>query len=238
MLAVMALMHVADFGDDAAVLRCVFILETLLIKSPHNYDALLILIRLCLVTGTSSLAMEHYMQLSIKNMQHATLSWILYTHISLLHPYSPKVQTKSKEALAVMDLPENITAALNWHAVAAQLNSDYICTMLQEGRHNMVLDSLALNKSLSTGFARLLLLVGWVRIQRLTGALSPRDYSDFLGMWPKSSCWISANVSLDDFGGQVEENRDTNIFPNYEGKNNSLFEGRFDHGISVDVSCI
>ena len=179
-LAVMTLIHIWDLEEETSLLRCVVILETLLERSPHNYDALLILIRLCVNLGAPSLAMNHYLHLSIKNIQNATLSWILCTHLSILHPYSYVSQSKNDEAATVIDVPENITAALEWHASASQLNSHYIYKMLREGQYNMLFDALALDNPLRVGFARLLLLVEWSRIQRLTGASSDVNHSDFL----------------------------------------------------------
>lgn len=180
-LATMALVHVSNLEEDSALLRCIVILETLLIRSPHNYDALLIMIRLCANFGTLSLAMERYMQLSIKNMQHATVSWILYTHISLLHPYSSISHSGNPDALTHMFLPESLTAALDWHVGAGQINADYKVKMLQEGQYNMLFDALTLDKSLKAGFARLLLLIERARIQRLTGVSSQKNCSQTLG---------------------------------------------------------
>ena len=180
-LAAMTLIHIWDLEEETALLRCAVILETLLERSPHNYDALLILIRLCVSLGTPSLAVNYYLQLSVKNVQNATLSWILYTRISMLHPYSCVSKPKTDEAATVINVPENITAALEWHEGAAQLNSNYVYKMLREGQYNMFFDALALENPLRVGFARLLLLVEWSRIQRLTGASSDVNYSDFLG---------------------------------------------------------
>ena len=180
-LATMALIHISYFEEDTALLRCIVILENLLIKSPHNYDALLIMIRLCANFGTLSLAMQRYMQLSIKNMQHATLSWILYTHISLLHPYSSICHSGNSDALANMYMPESLTAALDWHVGAGQINADYTVKMLREDQYNMLFDALTLAKSLKVGFGRLLLLIERARIQRLTGVSSQRNCLQSLG---------------------------------------------------------
>ena len=43
---------------------------------------------------------------------------------------------------------------------------------------------------------------------------------------------------LDDASGQVEDNRDTKVFPNYEWQSHSPFESRVEHSAPVDVSCI
>ena len=43
---------------------------------------------------------------------------------------------------------------------------------------------------------------------------------------------------LDDASGQVEDNRDMKVFPNYEWQSHSPFESRVEHNAPVDVSCI
>lgn len=43
---------------------------------------------------------------------------------------------------------------------------------------------------------------------------------------------------LDDASGQVEDNRDMKVFPNYEWQNHSPFESRLEHNAPIDVSCI
>ena len=166
----MASIHAANSGSGAALLRSAAILETLLEGSRHNYDALLIQIRLCLRLGLPSLAFEHYVQLSVKNMQQATLSWILYTHISAIHPYPYVHQHSTTEAPPIIDLSENITSALDWHTVADQTLSESMINMLREGQYNMLFDTLSLQRSLKMGFSKLLLVSERLRIQNVTGA--------------------------------------------------------------------
>ena len=194
LLATMALCHVADLGEQTALPRCLVILENLLIRSPHNYDALLIIIRICLKLGISSQGMNHYTQLSIKNVQHATVSWILYTHVSMIHPYSCVPKARTPKAAVGMDLPKTLQAAMDWHVGASQLNSDYMSKMLRDEQYNMLFDALALDRSLKVGFGRLLLLVEWSRIQRLTGALSEKNNIGFLGSSTESDSLVFANL--------------------------------------------
>ena len=180
LLATMTLVHIAELGEAIALLRSTVILESLLDRSRHNYDALLIQIRLYLNLGMSSSAMERYVQLSVKNMQQATISWILYTQISMLHPYPYVCKPSSAKAPPTMDLWESITSALDWHATAGQVISDSTSAMLRESQYNMPFDALELAKLINMGFTKLVLMVEWSRIQRLTNAPSQKDYLDIL----------------------------------------------------------
>ena len=91
-------------GDDAAILaatgcirlygqqrqkgllRASLILEELLFYSPHNYEAQLLLIQTYISHGAATRAFQHYTRLDIKNLQHLSLYWVLFTRISTLHP--------------------------------------------------------------------------------------------------------------------------------------------------------
>lgn len=179
-LASMALIHVANSGPGAALLRSTAILETLLEGSKHNYDGLLIQIRLCLRLGLPSLALEHYVQLSVKNMQQATLSWILYTDISVIHPYPYMLQHSNTDDRPIMDLSENIASAIDWHAMADQTLSESTIKMLREGQYNMLIDTLALQRSLKIGFSKFLLVSERSRIQNVTGASIQKEYASIL----------------------------------------------------------
>lgn len=179
-LASMALVHISELGESTALLRSAVLLESLLEGSRHNYDALLIQIRLCLKLGISSMAMERYLQLSVKNMQHATTSWLLYSQISVLHPYSYMRQHSNTTASHFMDLPKGITDALDWHVTAEETLAESLSNMLKEGQYNMLFDSLWLYYSVKMGFSKLLLVSEWSRIQRLTGASGQKDYLESL----------------------------------------------------------
>lgn len=86
-LAAMGCVHLYDMGDKRALLRSVVILEVLLSNSSHNYDALLLIIRIYFCLGAVSKGIIHYMKLDIKHIQYLTNSWILFTRISTLHPH-------------------------------------------------------------------------------------------------------------------------------------------------------
>lgn len=85
-LAAMGCVHLSEMGKNRDLLRAAVILEVLLSNSSHNYDALLLIIRVYFHLGAVSKGIAHYMKLDIKHIQHLTNSWILFTRISTIHP--------------------------------------------------------------------------------------------------------------------------------------------------------
>ena len=89
-LAAMACIHLYHQEQSHRLLQCAAILEKVLTRSKHNYDAILLLIRVYLCQGAVSKAFELYERLDIKNIQTLTLSWLMLTRISTLHPHASK----------------------------------------------------------------------------------------------------------------------------------------------------
>ena len=96
LLAVMGLVHMANKEGDASqkawkpirLLQALSLLDFLLSRSKHNYQALLIIVQLYVRIGAGSLAFTTYSRLSIKQIQHDTMSHILLTRVSTLHPHT------------------------------------------------------------------------------------------------------------------------------------------------------
>jgi N-terminal acetyltransferase B complex non-catalytic subunit len=72
--------------DQAPLYQSIQVLETLLQRSKHNYQALLLLVRIYLLIGAVGLALDIYPRLNIKQIQNDTLSHFLLTRISTLLP--------------------------------------------------------------------------------------------------------------------------------------------------------
>lgn len=149
-----------------ALLQSIVVLEHLLLRSKHNYDALLILVRLYMFLGAGSLAMERYSQLSIKNLQHATISWVLYTHMSTIHPH-PAIKSRTNGGgQVIIDPASDMAQALDWHESALGLSKKAVTSMQGNGQWNMSLDALSTSSYIGSGFSKLLLLVETKRIAR------------------------------------------------------------------------
>lgn len=149
-----------------ALLRSIVVLEHLLLRSKHNYDALLILVRLYMFLGAGSLAMERYSRLSIKNLQQTTVSWVLYTRMSTIHPHPAIISRTNGGGQTTIDPASDMIQALDWHKSAYGLCKKSVMSMQDNGRWSMSLDALSTSAHIDCGFSKLLLLVETKRIAR------------------------------------------------------------------------
>ena len=148
-----------------SLLRCVALLEFANSKSRHNYDILLILIRIYMYLGAGSLALGLWTELSIKNLQHLTISWMLFTRLSTLHPYPVKVPGVDGQLVTIDPFEETVNA-LDWHRRASQLNSHSMDGFRANGQWIMELDALEAKWALQNGFSKLMLLAESSRMRR------------------------------------------------------------------------
>ena len=63
---------------------------------------------------------------------------------------------------------------------AEQINGGSIEKMLADAKYNMLFDALELGHSIENGFAKLISLIEWLRIQRLGGVTGGKDYAELL----------------------------------------------------------
>ncbi|KAL2809939.1 N-acetyltransferase B complex non catalytic subunit-domain-containing protein [Aspergillus granulosus] len=73
---------------DIMLIRAAAILERLIVDSPHNYQGLLLLVRLYLCLGAGSIALKAFSKLSVKQLQFETVAHNLFTRLSTIHPHS------------------------------------------------------------------------------------------------------------------------------------------------------
>jgi len=111
-LAAMGCVHLYNMGEMRALLRAAVILEALLSNSSHNYDALLLIIRICFCLGAVSEGIAHYLKLDIKHIQYLTNSWVLFTRISTIHPHP--VQSANPRSDRSLNPAALLKNALTW----------------------------------------------------------------------------------------------------------------------------
>ena len=179
-LAAMGLIRLMKLGRRPALIQCILVLETLLQYSQHNYDAILVLVRLYLFLGTGSLAIDYYSGLSIKNLQYATISWVLFTRISTIHPHATS-GFANRQIRLTMNVGDEALQILRWHHTAQEVASKSMRQMQDGGRWNMLLDSLATCRSVELGFTHYSTAVEANRIARLR---SPKSE---VFVWPRLS---------------------------------------------------
>lgn len=190
MLGAMALIRLHEFAEKHALLQCITILECLLSRSKHNYDALLTLTRLYMQAGVGMLAADLYSRLSIKNMQHTTVSWILYNRISTIHPCEPS-RTISRQTPSHM-----LKNSIDWHMTAEEDNSIAIDRMIDCGQYTMLFDTLEIDEWIKNGFGKFMFVVESHRMGRLSQFSQIKDYSNLLGNRFTSSYFVLANSNL------------------------------------------
>ena len=180
-LAVMGLVRLFKLGRKPALIQSIFVLETLLLHSVHNYDALLILVRLYLFLGAGSLAIERYSRLSIKNLQHATISWVLFSRISTVHPH-PAIYPQNGKGYLTVDLKHDAFQVLKWYQTAAELTHKSVRQMQEEDQWITSLDSLATMQSVVSGCARFSIFVEAKRMARLRSSKAEETPTLYMSM--------------------------------------------------------
>ena len=183
-----------------SLLRSVALLNFANNKSPHNYDMMLILVRIYTYLGAGSLALGLWNKLSIKNVQNLTVSWMLFTRLSTTHPYPVRVLGKDKQMVTLDPLVEAANA-LKWHQRASHLNSQSTDTFCTNGQWMMQLDTLEAKSALENGFSRLMLLGESSRTRRLR-------YPDHQ---PEDDSMRPIRLSA-----KTTDTRDSTAFPDYE----------------------
>lgn len=230
-------------GDDAAILavmglvrlscqtysiwRCIIILEFLLSRSKYNYDALLVMIRLQMITGMGTLAMKHYSQLSIKNVQNATMSWILYMRISTVHPLNPYTISNQEP----FDLVKGLCEVRDWWTNAARLNRSAIELMLSHGQYHMLLDSIAGNKFSPHNFSLFMVTSELKRVARFSEMPELKDYSEGRGTMSHASDYQRTNLIFAvNVPAHLTDTRDTTAFPDCEAPGQNRFHEYLHNG--------
>ena len=167
LLAAMALIRLFKIGRKTALIQCILVLEHMLLQSKHNYDALLVLVRLYMFLGAGSLALDRYNRLSMKNIQHATVSWIMYPRLSTIHPLPANYATNGRVNITIAPVNE-ITNALRWHQSAEDLSRRAVHRMQENGQWGLSLDAFETSRVIANGFARCLLYAELRRIERFS----------------------------------------------------------------------
>ena len=210
-----------------ALLRSIVVLEHLLLRSKHNYDALLILVRLYMFLGAGSLAMERYSRLSIKHLQHATISWVLYTHLSTIHPHPVTISRTNGGGQTTIDPGSDMVQALEWHKSASDLCKKSVASMQENGRWSMSLDALTTSTHIESGFSRLLLLVEAKRVARFLSVsheIQSLDVSKWFSVIAYGFHSSIANLTKVPIPSRTKDARDRSAFPNYEAHGQLTFE--------------
>ncbi|KAM5438271.1 hypothetical protein MferCBS31731_005132 [Microsporum ferrugineum] len=178
LLAAMALvrLHGATSGSVVGhvLVQAAGILEHLLLKSPHNYEALLLLVRIYLLLGAGSLALRRFSKLSVKQIQYETVAHNLFTRLATIHPQTapPSIDLDRKDYDPQMGLRQALTFYRNAEGATTYSQS----TGLEHGSYINVEGSIELRNDLKNSLCRKMWALEVRRIQRLVGGPSTSQY--------------------------------------------------------------
>ncbi|KAK2748284.1 hypothetical protein FQN57_000942 [Myotisia sp. PD_48] len=182
LLAATSLIHLNqdDIGSIAkpVLIQVAAILEYLLLKSPHNYEALLLLLRTHLLLGTGSLALMVFSKLSVKQMQYETVAHNLFTRLSTIHPHA----APSHESLEKKDYdPQTaLRQALIFYRNAVSASTFSRSVGFEHGSYTNLEESIQLYDGLNQSLCRRMWALEARRIQRLVGGPSTSQYDQLV----------------------------------------------------------
>ena len=203
-LAALALVHLYRLGDRPAILKAVVVLEYLLPHSKHNYEAMLVLIQLYMYLGLGALAIDRYARLSIKNIQHASISWILFPRLSRIHPHPVQVLSGGP-ASSVFNPLQEVKVALDWYDNSGTMTSKAMDRAITGNQYPTIIGLLETQELLQSEVSRMILHHEHMNLTQLQNHV-PIAYKE---------AGTVAETILD--------SRDRSAFPNYEPTGQAAF---------------
>lgn len=182
-LAAMALLQTDGSNEsqsqvpDTALIRAAGILGRLLDDSPHNYQALLLLVRIQILLGAGSLALSSFSKLSVKQMQYETVAYNLFTRLATIHPHTAPPPADAAE-LKDFDPQSALVQALAFFRTADVNTHRYRGRGLEEGTYVNVDELIELRKRLMNSVSRRMYALDVRRAQRLVGGDPMTRYDD------------------------------------------------------------
>ncbi|KAL8674694.1 MAG: hypothetical protein Q9168_000926 [Polycauliona sp. 1 TL-2023] len=204
LLAAAAIVKFSRGSQDNKMLQAMMLLDELSTRSPAMYEVFGTLILLYVRIGAGSLAARTYHGLSIKNIQLPTLSWLLWTRLSTIHPHG----VISKNRMLPNDLGVNtagtdplqhLKQGLDYHMFVRETDQQEILEFLEAKQYASLHRAIDNSLHNHNGFVKYLLFTEWARTVRLTGSENKRDYQILFDQPPK-----------------IHENRDTSAVPHWE----------------------
>lgn len=161
---------------QSSFIQAAAILEQLLVNSPHNYEALLLLVRIYLLLGAGSMALKTFHALNVKQIQHESVSHNLFTRLSTIHPGAapPSTGMERKD----WDPQIALRIAMEFYYRSAMATEYSRTSGLEYGSYVNISESIALEHDLQHSICRKIYGLEVRRIQRLTGLEPTAQYAD------------------------------------------------------------
>jgi N-terminal acetyltransferase B complex non-catalytic subunit len=172
---------------DIMLIRAAAILERLIVDSPHNYQGLLLLVRLYLRLGAGSLALKTFSKLSVKQLQFETVAHNLFTRLSTIHPHS----APPLEGAEYKDFnPQSaFVQALNFYRSADLTSKRQRSKGLDYGSYVNIEGAIELQKRLRQSICRRMWALSVKQTQRLAGG-DPMGRFDDIGSFLLNICFL------------------------------------------------
>lgn len=191
-MASMALikLHQQNLADKATqtpqpiLIQAAVILEHVLVGSPHNYEALLLLSRIYLLLGAGSLALQTFAKLNVKQMQYESVAHNLFTRLATIHP-QPAAQPEGSEARH-FDLQLGLRVALDFYKRSGVATTRAALQGLDCGSYVNTQGCIKLQEKLAKSLCRRMWALEERRVQRLLGGSPNTRYNHIGKFWDTS----------------------------------------------------
>lgn len=188
------------------LLHTAYLAEHLLTTHPDIHEARLILVYIYMRLNLASLAITYFDSLNVKEIQHDTISHVLFTRLSLLHPHPTLLKAKKETYDPLRQLRRGLDVYVRCEAKLAETEA----SVLHHGQTGMLLDLHELRENLRFSLARRIAVLEWRRAGRLM----------------RNKC--EDHDSLSSMGPHVVRNWT-------ESKDNRDFNAAFDYGYRVET---
>jgi N-terminal acetyltransferase B complex non-catalytic subunit len=183
LLVVMSLIRMSDHwqrvqfqkGPGTELIRAAALLEHFLQDSPHNYQLLLLLVRVYLLLGAGSIAMKTFSRLSVKQIQNETVSHNLFTRLATIHPHgAPPIEAEYKDFIPEVALSQ----AISFYGSADRTSNKQRNSGMNLGSYVNVEGTIELQKRLKQSICKYMWALEGRRIDRLIGTNRTGRHAD------------------------------------------------------------
>lgn len=221
LLAAAALLKFVRKTQKYQKLRAMILLDELIMRSPAMYEVFGTLILLYIQVGAGSLAARTYHGLSIKNIQLPTLSWLLWTRLSTIHPHRSQFKDVTlpndvRVSKGEADPVQHLMQALDYHMHLQETDQQEILEFLEAKQYASLHRAIRNSRHNLDGFVKYLLCTEWARTERISGLHHKCDYRIlFSGLSDQIDQSCSVLMSSDE-PANTYDNRDESSVPHWE----------------------
>ncbi|POS84809.1 hypothetical protein EPUL_001729 [Erysiphe pulchra] len=197
-------------NEFSQILQAALILEFALKHSNHNFQILLLLLRLYSYLGCGSLAMRIYQRLAIKHIQFDTLSYTLFDRISTFHPHP--FENLPGEATNLRSPAEHLRKQQKFYQEVNGHISSNIRSSFHYGSYNSIFEMREVSDRLKHSISA---VSGLIESRKISRLLAPSNYLDVLPKNYEDLPLLSTP--------KLSDNNDYLTFPSFENSQSLSF---------------